>query len=187
MHRYLPLGLVVGLILAFRVLGSTVLDAPPNFQPLGALFFCGSLLAPGWRGFAIPACIWGLTYPLGIGPISDFSILFTTLLALTATFFLGKSMAQRGLPILLLGSVAAAGIFHWITNTAAWLGDPIYQKSLTGLWQSVWSGPTGSPIPSWVFLRNSIAANLLFTSLFALAQLKLPRLAVRVATPQVVK
>ena len=107
----------------------------------------------------------------------------TTLMALGVTFLLGKSLASRSLPMLLTGSVAAALVFHLITNGAAWLGDPMYQKSLGGLWQSVWSGPVGSSLPSWVFLRNLAAANVLFTGIFALAQIRLPKPMASTANP----
>lgn len=183
MQRYLPLILIVGLLIAFRILGSLLPESLPNFQPLAALFFCGALLAPGWRGLAIPAGIWAITYPFGIGPVYNLPIFITTLLALVAIFFLGRAFANRGLPVLLLGSVAAAVVFHLITNGAAWLGDPMYEKSLTGLWQSLWTGPVGSPLPSWIFLRNLTAANVLFTAIFAGAQLRLPR-PVIAAAPQ---
>ncbi|MEX1049131.1 MAG: DUF6580 family putative transport protein [Akkermansiaceae bacterium] len=177
MHRYLPLCLIVGLLVAFRVLGSVLPETQPNFQPLVALFFCGALLAPGWRGYAIPFGIWGITYPLGIGPVSSAPIFLTTLLALGAIFLIGHSLAKRGLPVLLLGAAGSAVVFHLITNGAAWIGSPLYAKSLTGLWQSLWTGPLGATIPSWVFLRNLAAANVLFTALFVLAQYRLPRLA----------
>jgi hypothetical protein len=176
MRRYLPLGLIVGLLIAFRVLGSVLPDSQPNFQPLAALFFCGALLAPGWRGLVIPFGIWAVTYPVGIGPIWDMPTFLTTLAALTATYLLGATLAKRSIPTLLLGSAAAAVVFHLITCTAAWMGDPVYQKSLTGLWQSIWTGPPGSTLPSWIFLRNLAAANVLFTGIFASAQLRLPQL-----------
>jgi hypothetical protein len=175
MNRYLPLVLVIGLLIAFRAIGSAFPETLPNFQPLAALFFCGALLAPGWRGFAIPFGAWAITYPLGIGPVSDLTIFVTTLLSLIAVFFLGKALTHKGVPSLLLGSVAAAMLFHLITNGAAWLGDPLYAKTAAGFWQSIWTGPAGSPIPSWVFLRNLAAANLLFTALFALAVFRLPK------------
>ncbi|MEX1115083.1 MAG: DUF6580 family putative transport protein [Akkermansiaceae bacterium] len=183
MKRYLPLVLVVGLLIAFRALGSAFPETLPNFQPLAALFFCGALLAPGWRGFAIPFGVWALTYPLGIGPVSNFAIFATTLLALVAVFFLGKTFTNKGIPTLLLGSVAAAVVFHLVTNGAAWIGNPLYAKTLTGFWQSIWTGPAGSPLPSWVFLRNMTAANVLFTGIFALAQLRLPQLPVSAPVP----
>ena len=172
MHRFLPLGLIVGLLIAFRVLGSLL---PPNFQPLAALFFCGALLAPGWRGFAIPFGIWAVTFPLGFGHTVNPLDFATTTLAFVTTFFIGKSLAHNSLIILLLGSAASAVLFHLITCGGAWITDPLYAKNLEGLFQSVWSGPVGSKIPSWVFLRNMTAANVLFTGIFVGAQLRLPR------------
>lgn len=177
MKRYIPFFLIVGLLVLFRVVGSLLPESLPNFQPLAALFFCGALLAPGWRGFAIPFGVWAITYPLGIGPVSNFPIFATTLLALAAMFFMGKAIASRGIPTLLVGSLAASLVFHLITNGAAWLGDPMYEKSLTGLWQSVWAGPHGSVLPSWVFLRNLAAANLLFTGIFLCALVRFPKAA----------
>ena len=174
MHRYLPLVFIVALLIGFRVLGSVLPENQPNFQPLAAVFFCGALLAPGWRGFALPLGIWAITYPLGIGPVSDLTLFVTTLVAFAGTFLLGRFLVDRGVPTLLLGSIAAAVLFHLVTCGAAWIGSPMYPKSLAGLWQSLWTGPAGSPIPSWVFLRNMAAANLLFTALFAAARFRFP-------------
>lgn len=182
MHRHLPLVLIVGLLIAFRVVGSTFAETLPNFQPLAALFFCGALLAPGWRGFAIPLGIWALTFPMGIGHTSSPAVFLTTLLAIIAVFFLGKSLSNRNIPTQVLGSAGAALVFHLITCVAAWLGDPLYAKTLTGLYQSVWAGPAISEIPSWIFLRNLAAANVLFTTLFLLSRLSLPALS-RPAAP----
>jgi hypothetical protein len=182
MHRYLPLVLIVGLLIAFRVIGSTFAETLPNFQPLAALFFCGAMLAPGWRGFAIPLGIWAITYPMGLGHTSSPAVFLTTLLAILAIFFLGKSLSGRNIPTLLAGSAAAALVFHLITCGAAWLGDPLYAKTLTGLYQSVWAGPAASEIPSWIFLRNLTAANVLFTALFLVSRLSLPTLS-RSAAP----
>ena len=174
MYRFLPLGLIVGLLIAFRVLGSVLPASQPNFQPLVALFFCGALLASGWRGFAIPFGIWAITFPLGVGHTANPLDFATTFLALVITFFLGKKLAKRGLPVMLLGSAVSAVLFHLITCGGAWITDPLYAKNLEGLYQSLWSGPVGSKIPSWIFLRNLTAANLLFTAIFVGAQLRLP-------------
>ncbi|MEO5716841.1 MAG: DUF6580 family putative transport protein [Luteolibacter sp.] len=188
MQRYLPLVLVAGLLVAFRALGSAFPETLPNFQPLAAVFFCGALLASGWRGFAIPFAAWAITYPLGVGHLSnDPSVFATTLLALGLVFLLGKSLVNKGIPTLLLGSVASALIFHFVTNTAAWLGDPHYAKTLTGLWQSLWTGPVGSPIASWVFLRNMTAANVLFTGIIVLAQFRLPKPTLAIPIPALAK
>ncbi len=188
MQRYLPLVLVTGLLIAFRALGSAFPETLPNFQPLAAVFFCGALLAPGWRGFAIPFAAWAVTFPLGIGHVSnDPAIFATTLLALIAVYFLGKALCHKGIPTLLLGSVASAVLFHAVTNTAAWLGDPLYAKNLTGLWQSLWTGPVGSPIASWAFLRNMTAANVLFTGIIVLADIRLPKKTFAISAPELAK
>jgi hypothetical protein len=188
MTRYLPLPLIIGLLIAFRVLGSMIpAETLPNFQPLVALFFCGAMLTTNWRGFVIPAGIWAITYPFGIGPIWDFPTFITTLVALIVTYFLGTTFAKRNLPTVICGSVVAALAFHLITCAAAWLGDPMYQKTVTGLWQSLWTGPQGATLPSWVFLRNLAAANILFTTIFATAQLSIPRLKQPLAVPVTAK
>jgi hypothetical protein len=180
MHRALPLLLIIGLLIVFRALGAALPEAMPNFQPLAALFFCGALLATGWRGFVIPLLAWVISYPLpllfqGNSPVADPVFFITTLLAFGVTFFIGKSLVTRKLPTLLLGSLAAAITFHLITNGAAWLFDPRYAKSLTGLVQSLWTGAPGAPVPSWVFLRNFASANLLFTGIFLSARICLPQ------------
>lgn len=187
MNRYLPLCLIVGLLITFRALGSALPEALPNFQPLAAVFFCGSLLASGWRGFAIPLGVWTVTFPLGIGHSSSPAVFLTTLLALTAIFFLGKLLSTRSVPTLLVGSLAAAMTFHLITNGAAWLGDPRYAKTLGGFWQSLWTGAPGDILPSWVFLRNLAAANVIFTGVFLAARIRLPKTTITVSEPAYAK
>lgn len=187
MKRFLPLTIIIALFIAFRLVGAALPNSQPNFQPLAALFFCGALLAPGWRGFAIPFGIWAITYPFAVGPVGDISIILTTLLALVVMFLIGQAFAKTKLPILLLGSVASALAFHLITNGIAWIADPLYAKTLSGLWQSLWTGPTGSTLPNWVFLRNLTAANLLFTGIFACAQMQIPRFSIPARTPILAK
>ena len=175
-HRWLPILLIIALLIVFRVVGSVFPDALPNFQPLAALFFCGFLLAPGWRGFAIPAGIYVLTFGLPAlfqGRLDWLApgVLAVTLLAFGAMFFLGHALRPARAVSLLGGAVGAAVVFHLITNGAAWIGNPIYPNTLPGLWQSLWTGPAGSPIPSWVFLRNLVAANLIFTAILLVARI----------------
>lgn len=187
MTRYLPLCIIVGLLIVFRALGSAFPETLPNFQPLAALFFCGALLATGWRGFAIPLGVWAVTYPLGIGHTSSPAVFLTTLIALTLVFFLGKKISNRGMSTLLVGSIAAAITFHLVTNGAAWLGDPRYAKSLGGFWQSMWTGAPGDVLPSWIFLRNMTAANLIFTSVFLTARIRLPKATAAIPAPAYAK
>jgi hypothetical protein len=184
MQRQLPLLLIIALLIAFRVFGSFFGDALPNFQPLAAVFFCGSILAKGWRGYLIPLGIWLVTYPLGTGPIIDPVTFLTTLVGFSAIYFFGKSFTLKKPLVMVGGSLFAAVAFHLITNSTLWLSEPIYAKTLNGLWQSLWAGPPHSALPSWVFLRNLMAANALFTGIFILAQHQLPQLAIRLTTPK---
>ncbi|MFN5002090.1 MAG: DUF6580 family putative transport protein, partial [Akkermansiaceae bacterium] len=84
----------------------------------------------------------------------------------------------------LVGAVVAALIFHLITNLAAWIGSPTYAKTFEGAIQSLWTGAPGSPMPSWVFLRNMVSANLIFTVIFLSARLALPSFSPEPATAQ---
>ena len=177
MNRYLPLVLVVGLLIAFRALGALFPEHLPNFQPLAAVFFCGALLARGWKGYAIPMGVWLATYPLGIGHTGSVSVFLTTLIALSLIFLLGKSMSQKGFATLLLGSLAGACLFHLVTNGVAWAMDPRYAKSAAGFWQSLWLGAPTDVLPSWVFLRNLAAANMIFTAVFLASRVRLPQTA----------
>jgi hypothetical protein len=184
MTRLLPLALILVLLAIFRLIGSMFPETLPNFQPLAALFFCGAIMAKDWRGWAIPLAAWLVTYPApalfeGNAAYLSPGVIAVTALAFTATFFIGKSLSGKHAAVLLAGSVAAALTFHVITNGAAWIGSPLYPKSPLGLWQSLWAGPLGSPIPSWVFLRNMTAANLLFTAIFLSARFALPRLSIQ--------
>jgi hypothetical protein len=88
---------------------------------------------------------------------------------------------------MLIGSVAATLVFHLITNSAAWLADPRYAKSLIGLWQSLWTGAPGDVLPSWVFLRNLGVANLIFTGAHLLAMLRVPHIYPSLDAPQAAK
>lgn len=179
MNRYLPPVLILLLLIAFRILGSAFPDTLPNFQPLSALFFCGALLAAGSRSWLIPLIAWLITYPVPalisgntswMGP----ETIFGTAIAFAATYLLGNKLRRSGFGTLLIGSAAAALVFHLITNGLAWAASPIYPKSPQGIIQSLWTGPVGSPVPSWLFLRNMLAANLIFTSIFLSARFSLP-------------
>lgn len=188
MIRALPVVLIICLLIAFRLIGAHLPDHLPehlqnylhNFQPLAAVFFCGALLARSWKGFAIPAGVWLVTYPLGVGHTGSLSVFAVTLFSFTLIFLLGQQLAKHGKLAILFGSIGAAAIFHTVTCTAAWASglwtnDPLYPMSPLGLAQSLWLGPPSTGIPSWVFLRNLAAANFLFTGLFLLAQLRMPK------------
>jgi hypothetical protein len=60
-------------------------------------------------------------------------------------------------------------MFYLITNTFSWLSDPGYVKNLAGLIQSLTVGLSQySATPTWMFFRNSLVSDLIFTGLFVL-------------------
>lgn len=168
-------------------MGSAFPETLPNFQPLAALFFCGAIMAKDWRGWAIPIAAWLVTYPVnaiitGNPQFLELAEFITTAVAFAVVFLFGKSMAPKHIATTLAGAVVAALIFHLVTNLAAWIGSPMYAKTLEGMVQSLWTGPAGSPVPSWVFLRNMVGANLIFTAIFLSARFALPSFSVAPAT-----
>lgn len=186
MHRYAPAALILVLLIAFRYVGSNSPESFPNFQPLAALFYCGALLINGWKGWAIPLGAWLITYPIpalleGNANWITPGLLFVTGSSFVVTYMIGSSLRSQSTGILLVGSLCAALAFHIITNTLAWAFSPLYAKTLLGLWQSLWLGPAISEIPSWVFLRNMITANLLFTTIFLSARFSFPKILYRSA------
>jgi hypothetical protein len=142
-----------------------------NFSPLAAICLCGAIYLP--RNLAV-------ILPVSIVFISDLVInthyhvslfcveMLSRYIALALVICLGWAVRKQGrlwmvIPAGLLGAVA----FYIITNTGSWISDAGYQKNLAGWVQSLTSGLPGYP-PAWMFFRNSMAGDLLFTTLFAL-------------------
>jgi hypothetical protein len=77
---------------------------------------------------------------------------------------------RASLKTLLPASIAGSMIFYTITNAFSWLSDPGYVKNLGGLIQALTVGlPQYSATPSWMFFRNSLISDLLFTVLFVVS------------------
>lgn len=82
--------------------------------------------------------------------------------------------ARDGWFKLLGGGLLGAILFYLITNTAAWLNDAGYAKTLAGWVQALTVGLPGYP-PTWEFFRNTLLSSGLFTALFvASAKLTAP-------------
>ncbi|HKS03805.1 MAG TPA: DUF6580 family putative transport protein, partial [Chthoniobacterales bacterium] len=90
--------------------------------------------------------------------------------ALALVGFLGLLLQSRAsLKTLLPASIVASTAFYAITNTFSWLSDPGYVKNFSGLIQSLTVGlPQYSATPTWMFFRNSLVSDLIFTALFVI-------------------
>jgi hypothetical protein len=173
---WLPVLVLLCLLVGFRALGAAFSQELPNFQPLPALFLCSLVFLRGGKAWALPVTAWLVSNPLaswlqGYPPFEAGGGVIAAFIALLATGALALRLRGQPSPALLLGGgLAAALFFHLLTNTAVWAADPLYTRSAGGLWQALWSGRPSDAMPTWIFLRNLAAANLLFTALFLLAR-----------------
>lgn len=167
---------VLGLLIAFRVLGALSTEQLPNFSPLVAVFVCSVVFFRGAMAWGLPLAAWILSNPLaswiqGYAPFGEWGPVLTALGTLGAIGLAALVLRQRPTAPMLFGSsLVAALLFHIVTAIAAWITYPPYNVGPAGLWQALWSGPAGAEIPSWAFFRNLAAANLAFTALFLLAR-----------------
>jgi hypothetical protein len=142
-----------------------------NFAPLAAIALCGAVYFPPKLKFSVP---------LGALFISDVILnyhysasvldphIVCRYLALVLVGCIGLLLQNRAsLKTLLPASIVGSIIFYFITNVFSWLSDLGYAKNSAGLIQALTVGlPQYSATPTWMFFRNSLLSDLLFTLLF---------------------
>jgi hypothetical protein len=150
--------------------GSTALS---NFAPLAAIALCAAAYFPPKFKFTVPMIaliisdvVLNMSY--GFSLFSPFVLSHYVGFALVGA--LGWLLRNRAsLKTLLPASIAASVIFYVVTCAVSWLFDPGYLKNFAGLLQALTVGlPQYSATPSWMFFRNSVVSDLLFTGLFIL-------------------
>lgn len=103
----------------------------------------------------------------GVGPLEGFLFLMVKLLAFGILIWLGTRFSPKNNWFKLVGGgILGAIIFYLVTNTASWLWDPAYPKTLAGWIQALTQGTPGYP-PTVQFFLNSLLSGGLFTGLFA--------------------
>jgi hypothetical protein len=90
--------------------------------------------------------------------------------ALGLVGWLGLAVANNpSWKTLLPASLAGSTIFYFVTNVFSWLSEPGYVKNFAGLIQALTIGlPQYSATPTWMFFRNSVVSDLVFTGIFVL-------------------
>jgi uncharacterized protein DUF6580 len=142
-----------------------------NFAPLAAIALCSAAYFPKKYKFSVPLItlfVSDVIINLHYGaPLLDPEIL-VRYFALGLVGGIGLLLQSRAsLKTLLPASIIASTMFYIITNTFSWLSDPGYAKNFTGLIQSLTVGlPQYSATPTWMFFRNSLVSDLIFTALF---------------------
>ena len=145
-----------------------------NFTPLAAIALCSAAYFPKKYKFSVPLVTLFISDAVinsSYGaPLFDAQI-FLRYVALAVIGCAGLLLQNRAtLKTLLPASIVGSIFFYVITNAFSWLSDPGYTKNLAGLIQALTTGlPSYSATPSWMFFRNSLISDLLFTLLFVLS------------------
>jgi hypothetical protein len=173
----IPALILILAAVAYRILtglaiisGSTWLS---NFAPLAAIALCGAVYFPPKLKFTVPLVALFLSdvvLNVYYGAPLFVPLIACRYFALALIGWLGLVIANRpSWKTLLPASLAGSTFFYVITNAFSWLSDPGYAKNLGGLIQALTVGlPQYSATPTWMFFRNSVVSDLLFTGLFVL-------------------
>jgi hypothetical protein len=144
---------------------------PANFSAAYALAFCAGVYFPKRLVWWLPLTTLLVTdvilnvFYYQTSPVDDRMLI--NYLAYGAIIFLGRQFKPRTIWLgLLAGGLAGAVLFYVLTNTASWVIDPAYPKTLSGWIQALTVGTPGWP-HTWEFFRNTLLSGGLFTGLFA--------------------
>lgn len=144
-----------------------------NVSPLPALWLMSLVCLSGRDRWLLPLAAWVISDPL-LNMFYGQSLVvwdqWGLVLGLLSTLLLIPWMKHSlSWTRALSGSALSALLFYLVTNTVSFMSLPeFYERSWAGFYQAQWSGPEGLG-PTWVFLRNAVGANLLFTTFFLLA------------------
>jgi hypothetical protein len=163
----LPLALVLVFALS-RVPGMM----PQNFSAAYALAFCAGVYFQGRAAWWLPlATLAGTDILLNV--FYYHAPVFTAYMALKTVSFLGLVALGRHFSPrtswfkLVGGGMLGAVLFYFVTNTASWLNDPGYAKTLTGWIQALTTGRPDFHPTTMEFFRNTLLGGGLFTAFFA--------------------
>lgn len=125
----------------------------PNFTPTGAIAFFSGAKIPSKTAYLLP---------LGIVALSDLflgwhNLMLFVYLSFLASVFLGR-VFNRHMGHQIIGLALSSLIFFIVTNFGVWATTAMYPKTLSGLALCYTAA-----LP---FLRNELAANLLFGMAF---------------------
>ena len=171
----IPAFLLVVLTIAYRITTGLMIQSGAtwlsNFAPLAGIGLCCAIYFPPRFKFTVPliALLISdaiLNHHYGAPLLSP--LVFGRYLALVVVGCIGFALQNRAsLKTVLPAAIVGSTIFYLITNAFAWLSDPGYTKNFAGLIQAITVGlPQYSATPSWMFFRNSLISDLIFTLAF---------------------
>ena len=143
---------------------------PQNFSAAYALAFCAGIYFPRHLVWWLPLgtllatdILLNLFY-YHTAPVSVYMAVNYLVYALLI-WWGRQHPAKASWLRLVFGGLVGALVFYFVTNTAAWLQNPEYPKTLAGWLQALSTGIPGLP-PTWSFFRNTLLSGGLFTGLF---------------------
>lgn len=143
---------------------------PPNFSALYAFAFCAGLYFPRYMAWWLPLGTMLLTDIL-LNVFYYHETVFSAYMLVKMLSFVGLVglgllfSARMSWLKLVCGGLLGAVLFYLITNTASWLYNPGYAKTLAGWIQALTTGIPNYP-PTWEFFHNTLLSGGLFTGLF---------------------
>ncbi len=172
----IPALLLVLLAVVYRIASAIIVQGGgsawlSNFAPLAAIALCSAIYFPRKYKFVVPfAALLVSDLVLDIyykASLLD-PLIYCRYFAFALVGLLGLAISRRpSLKTIVPASLAGSALFYGITNFFSWLTDPGYLKNFAGLVMSLTFGlPAYSATPTWMFFRNSLASDLLFTLLF---------------------
>jgi hypothetical protein len=147
---------------------------PPDFSVAYAFAFCAGAFLDGALAWWLPLGIMLATdvalnvFFYHTAPLGSFMLINYGCYAMLIA--LGKWVGRKARFLkLLLGGLLGAALFYVLTNTAAWLLDPAYVKTIAGWIQALTVGRPDWHPTTWEMFRNTFLSGGLFTALFGAA------------------
>ncbi len=169
----LPLVLLIAAA-AFRwakLKGYVTIEVLENFSPWMALAFTGTLVFSKRISFLlIPLLLVAIDAAATGSAVLHWEALVVYACFAVAALLASRWRGQMSLLGSLLGVAGCSLVFYLITNTVAWISNPVsaYSKDLAGWLQALTTGEPGH-LPSWWFLRNSLVSDFGFSLLLLAA------------------
>ena len=142
-----------------------------NFAPLAAIALSSAIYFPRKYKFTVPFAallVSDVVLDFYYGASLFEPLIFCRYFAFALVGLLGLAVSRNvSLKTVVPASLAGSALFYAITNAFSWWTDPGYMKNFAGLIQALTVGlPQYGATPTWMFFRNSLVSDLLFTLLF---------------------
>jgi hypothetical protein len=171
----IPAFLLILFVVVYRIAAGLLITSGAgwlsNFAPFAAIALCSAVYFPPKFKLSIPLA--GLFISDAVLNVYYSAPLFTghivgRYLALALIAGIGMLLQNRAsFKTLLPASIVSSSLFYFISIVFSWVSDPGYVKNIGGLIQALTVGlPQYSATPSWMFYRNSLVSDLLFTVAF---------------------